>query len=884
MHDIPAISLAQLQELDSARTVVLTVNNRYARRLLGQLSARLAQQGGTVAVPEIVPLGAWLAQASDQLCFSEQWQPAAHHMDRFASLQRWERSIEQCEPEGYFLDMAQAARFACEADTLLDEWEIEVDPSEASADYERFLQWRAHYQGSLDQEDLDDANRAWGRVVAAVQAGALHMRHADVVLHGFHEFSPRLQRLLTGLGALGVRVLRLNQAEPDATRVQRVQAQDADTEWRLAVRWARGQLDRDPEACVAIVAAQLETQLPLVHRLLRQAMHTDQGALPYNVAAARALAQWPLVEGALAWLKALFTLVERGRAEPALLGEALRAGACQAEQAEAGGRAQIDKAWRDNRMTVVRRNEFENMLSRYAPQLAQAWQKALAVLQGAPSGVQGVDVWAGVMRQCLQALGFPGSASLDSAQFQTLEALEQLMLRFAQQAPVLGRISAMRAQGALARMARESIFQPQRDPRARLDVLGFLEAEGGRWDAVWVLGLTDDVLPAAVKPNPLIPAHVLRRVQAPRSTPERELEWARWMMAALLLCADRVLLSAPLHLGEQALRPSPLIASWPVLEQVWEPSSGEAAALEALEDAQGPALQADETIRGGISVLDTQARNPLWAFVKFRLHGQALPDYARLGDMNTRGLFLHRAIELFWRSVQDQENLHEHMAQGTLGEVLRASVAQAAQEELSEYGAVLRELETERAVAVLNEYAQQEAQRPPFALQATEEDVSWSRGLLRLSLRLDRLDRLAGDERLLLDYKTGMGELRPDKDWLRNRPVNLQLPFYAAVLHDQGLQVSGLAFVRLHARQVGFSGLAEPGMDIAGMTELDSGQQWQAQLLIWKQAVQDLADEFIQGRAINQIWNRNDMQYCDVLPFLRLFQEEHDAVSDGEAR
>ena len=66
MYDTPAVSMAQLQELNSAETVVLTVNKRYARRLLGHLSARLAGAGGTVAVPEIVPLGAWLAQASDQ--------------------------------------------------------------------------------------------------------------------------------------------------------------------------------------------------------------------------------------------------------------------------------------------------------------------------------------------------------------------------------------------------------------------------------------------------------------------------------------------------------------------------------------------------------------------------------------------------------------------------------------------------------------------------------------------------------------------------------------------------------------------------------------------------------------------------------------------------
>ena len=88
-----------------------------------------------------------------------------------------------------------------------------------------------------------------------------------------------------------------------------------------------------------------------------------------------------------------------------------------------------------------------------------------------------------------------------------------------------------------------------------------------------------------------------------------------------------------------------MIAHWPVLEMPWAVQAEQAVAQEALLDEQGPSLKLEERIRGGISVLDTQARNPLWAFVKFRLHGQALPDYARVGDMNTRGMFLHRAVD-----------------------------------------------------------------------------------------------------------------------------------------------------------------------------------------------------------------------------------------------
>src|SRR5690606_35699294 len=130
--------------------------------------------------------------------------------------------------------------------------------------------------------------------------------------------------------------------------------------------------------------------------------------------------------------------------------------------------------------------------------------------------------WAGFFRRALQGLGFPGQGALDSVQYQQLEAFEACLQHFVRQSPVLNALSAGSALAVLMQLATETLFQPRRDPSARLDVLGLLEAEGGQWDAVWVLGLTDDVLPALPRPNPLVPVAALRRAGAPRATPERE--------------------------------------------------------------------------------------------------------------------------------------------------------------------------------------------------------------------------------------------------------------------------------------------------------------------------------------------------------------------------
>src|SRR3546814_13651408 len=86
--------------------------------------------------------------------------------------------------------------------------------------------------------------------------------------------------------------------------------------------------------------------------------------------------------------------------------------------------------------------------------------------------------------------------------------------------------------------------------------------------------------------------------------------------------------------------------------------------LEYIQDEQGPPLQAGHITRGGIAVIDTQARNPLWAFAKYRLGASELANYAELSDQNARGLLLHKAIELVWRMLPDQQALHNFPEHG----------------------------------------------------------------------------------------------------------------------------------------------------------------------------------------------------------------------------
>jgi len=584
----------------------------------------------------------------------------------------------------------------------------------------------------------------------------------------------------------------------------------------------------------------------------------------------------------LAWLRALAECAPGKGCGVDVLGAALLAGHCAGDVRDRARLAAIDARWRRQGKLHVALPEWRKLLADI-PLLAQAWNHATEIwTQGGNKAT--CDVWMLRMKAALTALGFPGEAPLDSVGYQVMGALGDALGSFSALAPAAGRLGGLAAVNLLESVARSSSFQPQRDPLARLDVLGLLEAEGGYWDGVWLLGLTDDVLPASPKPNPLLPLAVLRQARAPRATPEREREWAEGMYAALCRCAPGIIVSHAHMDGERELRPSPLIAALPLTD--WAPVLVESQAAlpqESLDDSQGPPLAAGNRGGGGLDVLDTQARNPLWAFVRHRLGGRELAPYADAATVNVRGQFLHKALEIVWGMMPDQDALHEQLAAGRLPALLEQAVAQAADEELKEYAPALRALECQRAQAVLASWLDLEAQRMPFAVAQVEKNHQWQRGALNLKLRLDRIDSLPDGRNVIVDYKTGVAAAKPEPDWSRSRPVNVQLPFYASVLADAaGGEAAGLVLAQIHARQVAAQGLADedlgmPGVTLASESKFFEGLSWPDIRQRWRAAIESLADEYVAGYAANVAYRRDDLKYCDALPFLRLHLDDEDA-------
>ena len=879
---------------DTARsTVVLTINNRQSRRLRTSMAATMITPGTVIEVPTVMPWSNWLPHLLRQASFEADLASPAAVLDSFGALALWVKTIEEAEGEQRLLDVNQAAKLAQQADTLIDDWAIEVAAEESTEEHETFCRWQDCYRQQLHSIGALDRNTLVQRVLSLIQARAIGLPKT-LVLAGFSELSPRMVDVLTALQAQGVSLRRLTERARVVQTPSCIVLETHQDDWTAAARWAKERLQSDPQGKFAIIAVSLDVDAPYARRTLDDVLTTDVGVLPYNVAVGRPLSEWVLGRAMLLWLKTFAQFSTALTTSPRDLGAALMVGHCAGHAAEAGTRAAIDVRWRNAEELSITLQAWQKHIE-VAEQLATGWNMAFQQWQNGETRMNCLG-WGQRFRRTLGLLGFPGERTQSSVNYQVTQALDTLIDRFARLSATLGAIDAHEALSWLSRLARASIFQPQHDAASRLDVLGLLEAEGGDWDAVWLLGLSDEAFPAAPNPNPFIPVSALSRSSAPRSTAERELQWAQRMFEHLCSVAPVIMTSCASRDGERELRPSPVLQRAIKFKNDWIQASAQSVLLEleTFEDQQGPAVADGEKIKGGANLLVTQARNPLWAFFQYRLGVKGLKPYAEVPSKTIRGSFIHKVLERLWSELKDQNALSSRIADDSLHDLLRDIATEAAHSALAQLPKRLQQMEIERDLPLIRQWLEIESQRVPFQVKGVEVTQQLSLGAHQLELVIDRIDLLEDGTQVIIDYKSSSVLTSVLKDWDGERPVNVQLPIYAGILVEQAndaKSVAALMLVQIHSKQThdidrdktkSVSGLASADIGIAGLLVLPhekefSGRNWESAMTKLQQDVQVLIQEFVSGCARNESLGKDDLTYCDIKPLLRCYDRDEDA-------
>ncbi|MRR08610.1 PD-(D/E)XK nuclease family protein [bacterium] len=886
-----------------AEAVFLCATLRQARRLRSEYDRAQAAKGLARWQPlKCLTVGQWLESLTTEALLAGEI-PAADAPRRVLTGAQeavlWEQSLrarlDGATAENLF-DLEGLAAAAAEANELIEVWGVGAS-AEAGEETRQFLYWRAEFRRRCEAKGWLEPARHLAWQVRCVVRGAGRLP-ARVVLVGFDRTNPLERRLLAALEARGVGVSELSSLEAASNGACSVAMPDRQAECRAAAAWVRNCLSTRPASRLAIVVPELASLRPVLLRALDDALAPAsfrparaEAPRAYNLSLGEALAAVPLVDVALRLLR----LATAPRRVPQTdIGALLCLPYWSADESEMEGRARLDARLRAKQPRVAsleRTLRFARAEAERGMPIARLLTHLTDLLHAMPRGGQLPSAWGSVFRAALAAAGWCGERSLSSHEWQARQTFFEVMESLAALDAMLGPVTASAACRRLARLCREKIFQPETKGEPTIEVLGPLEAAGIEADGVWVMGMNEHQWPPVARPNPLLPAAAQRAAEAPGSCAAVQAHFAASIHRRLLAAAPTVVFSWSERDGDRPLRPSPLLVDLPAQSMAMPPAVPEGIGCTELEyraDTQGPALGADESLKGGANLLKAQAVCPAWAFYEYRLGARALECAEEGFDARERGNLVHAVLESFWAG-RGRAELRTLLAGGD--ETLLAAITAAVDQALTALGGGDGEggpgprflaLEQERLTRLMIEWLAVEAERGgDFSVAERERSRDVDIEGLRINLRVDRLDRLADGRPVLIDYKTGSAV--STGSWFEPRITEPQLPLYAA-FGTAGEAPVALVLAKVRRDECGFKGAA---MEDGLLPGLDVVADWEAQVGRWREAITALAREVRAGEAAVRYASEKDLDYCPVKPLLRLpearLQREGMAWDEGSA-
>ncbi len=267
-------------------------------------------------------------------------------------------------------------------------------------------------------------------------------------------------------------------------------------------------------------------------------------------------------------------------------------------------------------------------------------------------------------------------------------------------------------------------------------------------------------------------------------------------------------------------------------------------------------MSADElpVIRGGSSLIENQSQCPFRAFARHRLHVSAPGELTAALSPAERGSLLHEALYLLWGQLEDSEGLHKltvEEEQQLCSAVSAEALTTLDSDRRRAVGAACVALETQRLTSLLGEWlAVERSREAEFRVTQREHSQQVTLGPLTVKLQVDRIDTLADERQVIIDYKSSLSKVT---DWLGERPRRPQLLLYGLAAESHP---SALAFAQVRTRDCQFVGLGETEFATGVASDIPKATRgraeaadWEQLNTLWGEHLQRLADEFLAGQA-----------------------------------
>jgi probable DNA repair protein len=749
----------------------------------------------------------------------------------------------------------------------LSEWRIslsELTREARSPDECAFAEAAQSYSKLLLKGRWIDSEQLVVEVIRHLSAGGLSLPE-ELVYAGFDRVSPRAAELFAALEKAGCRVLAVERPGFKTTLTTSSYA-DVDAELRAAGSWARARLFENPEARVGIVAPDLATESDRFAGLIREGLvpgwqrENTACERAVNVSFGRSLSDYPAIRIALLCLHWIHDGLPSRDVSILLrspfLGAVDIAGRCELELYL---RQLPDRKWTAAALAEALADETSNSH-------AMAWLeqvRRIASLQTMAMEKNSPVTWARHLDELLNEIGWPGEGSLRSPEFQLINRWRNLLNELASLDVVIPSMTFADAAGHLASLAREVVYQP--DTGAGLvNLLGSLEAAGMEFTDLWVVGMDASRWPSSGQPMPLVSRNLQRRHGMPDASPQDSLEYSRRVLKRLASSAEAVHFSWSRVEQDTPQLPTSLLDELsPLVEHefgdpYWYADSLRGAArVHEIKADVAPPVKKIEKIAGGAYTIQRQTIEPFAAFAYGRLGVRDLRHFEVGLSPSLRGILLHETLHELLRQKPAQQDIAS-WSEAEKEKRIFAAIENGFAATLRHADAVLRRLlaiERRRLRGVIDRFLAMEQMRSNFSIEQVEERIEFTFAGIQVALRADRIDRLADDTLLVIDYKTGQVKNFLGRD---KSPVDLQLVVYATAL-DQ--EVGGLALFNVGTRTIAHKG-------VGGSVEWNTVEktEWQEMLSRWSLSVHAAMEQIAAGDVrINLRLNTDQSRLLNVL-------------------
>jgi ATP-dependent helicase/nuclease subunit B len=826
--------LARLEQGHVAEITIVTPNRRLAQDLQREFDAHQIARGLSVwEAPDILPFGAFVERLWEDALYSPIGEMSGESFPLLLTPAQEQHLWEGILEKSGLLILPQAAAQCREAWRLIHQWRIGTGA--ANEDSLAFNRWSKDYaqrtRGEVDAARLPD-----------LMAGHLDKLRKPklLVAYAFDVMPSQTRELLEKL--------QYSECHPEHVdgACVRTSFPSAKQEIEAAAKWARARLEEGKQR-IGVVIPDLGTRRSEIVRVFSRVMQPGYnlpGAaatpMPFNVSLGLALSTYPLVDFALGLLELSYQPVDFARAS-----HLIRSPSLGGADTELARRATLDVRMRKDADATV---SLAKLIAATEP--APILRKHLeAVFEITRTRPESPAEWARHFSALLEAAGFPGERALDSGEFQTRAKWHEALGELSKLERLADKFSFGQALSFLKRHCADTLFQPE-SPDAPIQILGFLESAGLRFDCLWVSGLTDEAWPLDARPNPFIPIALQKKAGIPQASAEASAALDKRITEEWKRAAAEVVFSYPLKEEDRDFSPSPLIldiSEKPVAVPDFPRYRDlvfAARKLESFEDWKAPPV-APGKVRGGTRVLADQAACPFRAFAKWRLSAEPLEEPEAGLDARDRGKLLHALMREIWIRLRGSAALRENLA---------PVIMQAAATAVKEAGleGSFAELERERLAKLAAEWLEVETRRAPFEVSAIEEQRNLNVAGLEFQSRIDRMDKLKGGGHVLIDYKSS--RFLSPRQWDGPRPDDPQLPLYAVAAPED---LAAVVFARLRSGEMRFMGYSKnPNV----LPQVNVAQSWPALLAAWKKDADALGAAFAAGDA--HVDPKEDLKTC----------------------